>query len=243
MASKDSNKPSPTRVPNIDDTVSKLYTGLSALQQQSKSFQKRDIEQLLKAALGCADSTQKYTPSSDTSSFLHSDDSNDSSRLLIASESDHSDTQSNHSEQSESSGATFTSTTSTLNDSRSVTVMKKLHPSRPLSRWHSLVAANNEEIPIVYHKSMARQFPVKDRTPEQMEMRRRNTEAARVSRAKSKMAEVMMEKEASELGAANTSIKEMIASQLAYANELCKLLDMPKVKLNTFKRVGQDGAK
>uniref|UniRef100_A0A182WX33 eIF-4F 25 kDa subunit n=1 Tax=Anopheles quadriannulatus TaxID=34691 RepID=A0A182WX33_ANOQN len=168
-------------------------------EQQSKSFQKRDIEQLLKAALGCADSTQKYTPSSDTSSFLHSDDSNDSSRLLIASESDHSDTQSNHSEQSESSGTTFTSTTSTLNDSRSVTVMKKLHPSRPLSRWHSLVAANNEEIPIVYHKSMARQFPVKDRTPEQMEMRRRNTEAARVSRAKSKMAEVMMEKEASEL--------------------------------------------
>ncbi|EGK96633.1 AGAP013485-PA [Anopheles gambiae str. PEST] len=221
------------RVPNIDDTVSKLYTGLSALQQQSKNFQKRDIEQLLKAALGCADSTLKYTPSSDTSCFPHSDDSNDSSRLLIASESDHSDTQSNHSEQSES----------TLNNSRGDTIMKKLHPSRPLSRWHSLVAANNEEIPIVYHKSMARQFPIKDRTPEQMEKRRRNTEAARVSRAKTKMAEIMMEKEASELNTANTSIKQMIASQLAYANELCKLLDMPAVELNTFKRVGQDIAK
>ena len=121
--------------------------------------------------------------------------------------------------------------------------MKKLHPSRPLSRWHSLVAANNEEIPIVYHKSMARQFPIKDRTPEQMEKRRRNTEAARVSRAKTKMAEIMMEKEASELNTANTSIKQMIASQLAYANELCKLLDMPAVELNTFKRVGQDIAK
>uniref|UniRef100_A0A6E8WAD8 BZIP domain-containing protein n=1 Tax=Anopheles coluzzii TaxID=1518534 RepID=A0A6E8WAD8_ANOCL len=221
------------RVPNIDDTVSKLYTGLSALQQQSKNFQKRDIEQLLKAALGCADSTLKYTPSSDTSSFPHSDDSNDSSRLLIASESDHSDTQSNHSEQSES----------TLHNSRGDTIMKKLHPSRPLSRWHSLVAANNEEIPIVYHKSMARQFPIKDRTPEQMEKRRRNTEAARVSRAKTKMAEIMMEKEASELNTDNTSIKQMIASQLAYANELCKLLDMPAVELNTFKRVGQDIAK
>uniref|UniRef100_A0A182TKY0 BZIP domain-containing protein n=1 Tax=Anopheles melas TaxID=34690 RepID=A0A182TKY0_9DIPT len=227
------------RVPNIDDTVSKLYTGLSALQQQSKNFQKRDIEQLLKAALGCADSTQKHTPSSDTSSFLHSDDSNDSSRLLIASESNHSDTQSNHSEQSESSGATVNSTAS----SRGVTIMKKLHPSRPLSRWHSLVAANNEEIPIVYHKSMARQFPIKYRTPRQMEKRRRNTEAARVSRAKTRMAEVMMEKEASELDTANRSIKEMIASQLANANELCMLLDMPTVELNTFKRVGQDIAK
>uniref|UniRef100_A0A2Y9D351 BZIP domain-containing protein n=1 Tax=Anopheles merus TaxID=30066 RepID=A0A2Y9D351_ANOME len=232
------HKPSSARIPNIDDTVSKFYTGLSALQQQTKSFQKRDIEQLLKAALGCADSTQKYTPSSDTSSFLHSDDSNDSSRLLIASESDHSDTQSNHSEQSGSSGATFTSTTSTLNDSRPVPTMKKLHPSRPLSRWHALVAVNNEEIPIAYHKSMARQFPVKDRTPEQMEARRRNNDASRVSRAKSRMAEVMMQKEASELDIANTFIKEMIASQLAYANELCKLLDMPSVQLSTFKRMG-----
>uniref|UniRef100_A0A182PDP8 eIF-4F 25 kDa subunit n=1 Tax=Anopheles epiroticus TaxID=199890 RepID=A0A182PDP8_9DIPT len=86
----------------------------------------------------------------------------------------------------------------------------------------------NEEIPVVYHKSMARQFPAKDRTPEQMEMRRRNTEAARISRAKSKMAEMMMEKEATELSTVNTSIKRMIASQLAYANELCALLDIPK---------------
>ncbi|EAU77656.1 AGAP007171-PA [Anopheles gambiae str. PEST] len=232
MASNDSTqKPSSERIPNIDDTVSKFYNGLCTLQQQSKNLQKRDIEQLLKAALGCADSIQKYTPSSDTSSFLHSDDSNDSSQLLIASGSDHS-------EQLESSGETFTSTTSTLNDSRPVPTMKKLHPSRPLSRWHALVAVNNEEIPIAYHKSMARQFPVKDRTPEQMEARRRNNDASRVSRAKSKMAEQMMEKEASELDTANTSIKEMIASQLAYANELCKLLDMPSVQLSTFKRMG-----
>uniref|UniRef100_A0A182SAH8 eIF-4F 25 kDa subunit n=1 Tax=Anopheles maculatus TaxID=74869 RepID=A0A182SAH8_9DIPT len=70
-------------------------------------------------------------------------------------------------------------------------------------------------------------------------MRRRNTEAARISRAKLKMAELLMEKEASELSTANTAFKHMIASQLVYANELRKMLKMSSVEFNYFKRQQQ----
>lgn len=54
---------------------------------------------------------------------------------------------------------------------------------------------------------------VTDRTPQQLDKRHRNNEAARVSRAKSRMAEAVMQKQAAELEAANTSIKKTIASQ------------------------------
>uniref|UniRef100_A0A182YTJ3 BZIP domain-containing protein n=1 Tax=Anopheles stephensi TaxID=30069 RepID=A0A182YTJ3_ANOST len=160
-------------------------------------------------------------------------DSCDSGRLRIAWDADNNETQSNHSEGSESSGAN-----SSINGAQALMQLKSSLEPRPLKRWSAVVTLKNTKIPVVYHKSMARQFPSKERTPEQMEMRRRNTEAARLSRAKMKMAEMMMEKEASELSTANAAIKHKIASQLVYANELRKMLEMSSVELSFFRRVG-----
>uniref|UniRef100_A0A182X8P9 BZIP domain-containing protein n=1 Tax=Anopheles quadriannulatus TaxID=34691 RepID=A0A182X8P9_ANOQN len=226
MASSD-NSNSFAKPLDFDDTAKKFYKALSALQRESNNIQKEDIEKLLRSALGFAAPDAKCTGSlHDTSSFLHSDDN---SRLHTTFESNKdSDTRSNHSEQSAS---TFTSTASTdLQNKRDggVTIMRKLHPSRTLYRWQSKLAGHHEEIPIVYHQNMARQYPATDRTPQQLDKRNRNNEAAPVSRAKSRMAEAVLEKEAEELEAANTSIKKTIASQLAYANELCTMLGHAK---------------
>uniref|UniRef100_A0A182Y8W3 Uncharacterized protein n=1 Tax=Anopheles stephensi TaxID=30069 RepID=A0A182Y8W3_ANOST len=173
------------------------------------------------------------TARSDNSSYFESDDSCDSGRLQLACDGDNSETQSNHSEGSESSGAN-----SSTNGAQMLMQVKSSLEPRPLKRWNAVITLENAQIPIVYHKSMARQYPSKDRTPEQVEICHRNTEAARLSRAKTKLAELMMEKEASELSTANTAIKHMIASQLVYANALRKLLDMSSVELSFFKRVG-----
>uniref|UniRef100_A0A182R162 eIF-4F 25 kDa subunit n=1 Tax=Anopheles farauti TaxID=69004 RepID=A0A182R162_9DIPT len=168
-------------------------------------------------------------------SYLDSGDSGDEdNRLQIAWEGETSETQSNHSEGSESSGTASSSSA----PPSSAMVAANTIVRHPLSRWNALITLQNREIPVVYHKNMARTFPGTARTPEQLEMRRRNTEAARISRAKAKMAEMLMEKEAADLGATNEAVKRMVAAQLVYANALCRLLELPPMKLNTFKRIG-----
>ncbi|XP_049298394.1 uncharacterized protein LOC125771633 [Anopheles funestus] len=180
--------------------------------KQSKPSQNRDID-----VISSMTTNRKTSTLSDNSSYLESDDSCDSGRLQIA----------------------WSGTNSTSNDAQSMMFYSNSLRSHPLKRYNALISMTDAKIPIVYHKSMARQFPTIERTPEQMEMRRRNTEAARVSRSKMKMAELLMQQEANELSTANTTHKQMIASQLVYANTLSKLLDMQPVELKFVERVGR----
>ncbi|XP_050075452.1 uncharacterized protein LOC126562898 [Anopheles maculipalpis] len=216
-----------------EDTVPILNIGKPLQLKQSKARQNIGMEMLSKKLQHSTTTTRSSTARSDSSSYMDSEDSCDSSRLQIAWDADNNETQSNHSERSESSDAN-----SFNYDTQALMHLKSSLETRPLKRWGAAVTLQNGKIPLFYHKSMARQFPTKERTPEQMEMRRRNTEAARLSRAKMKMAELMMEKEATELSTENTGIKQMIASQLVYANELRKLLNKSSIEFNYFKRVG-----
>uniref|UniRef100_A0A182MQH8 Uncharacterized protein n=1 Tax=Anopheles culicifacies TaxID=139723 RepID=A0A182MQH8_9DIPT len=117
----------------------------------------------------------------------------------------------------------------TNNDDQSISLLK--NSTDPLKRYNALLELTDAKIPVVYNKRMVRKFPTKDRTPEEVEMRRRYTESNQIFRSRIKMAEHLMEKEANELSTANTAHKHMIASQLVYANELSKLLDMRPVDL------------
>ncbi|XP_050075517.1 uncharacterized protein LOC126562954 [Anopheles maculipalpis] len=201
-----------------EDTVPILNIGKPLQLKQSKASQNIGMEMLSKKLQHSTTTTRSSTARSDSSSFMDSEDSCDGSRLQIAFNSRKSNS-SNY-------------------DTQALMHLKSSLEPRPLKRWGAEVTLQNGKIPLFYYKSMARQFPTKERTPEQMEMRRRNTEAARLSRAKMKMAELMMEKEATELSTENTGIKQMIASQLVYANELRKLLNKSSIELNYFKRVG-----
>ncbi|XP_053665560.1 uncharacterized protein LOC128714708 [Anopheles marshallii] len=225
-ASRKSAKPQ-----EAEDTATSFTVGNPLQLKQSKASQNREIEARMDDVLSWTKKNRKSAAWSDNSSYLESDDSCDSNRLQIAWNGDNNETQSNHSEGSESSGST--------NDTQSMLHFKNSLQSHPLKRYNAVITMTEAKIPLIYHKSMARQFPSKQRTPEQMEMRRRNTEAARVSRAKMKMAELLMQKEANELSTANLTHKQMIASQLVYANALSKLLDMQSVDLKFFERVGQ----
>ncbi|XP_052898096.1 uncharacterized protein LOC128304894 [Anopheles moucheti] len=222
------------KLQKAEDTASSFTVGKPLQLKQTKASQNGEIEERMDDVLSWTKTNRKSAAWSDNSSYLESDDSCDSSRLQIVWNGDNQETQSNHSEGSESSGSN-----STNNDTRSILHFKNSLQTHPLKRYNAAITSAEAKISLIYHKSMARQFPTKERTPEQMEMRRRNTEAARVSRAKMKMAELLMQKEANELSTTNATHKQMIASQLVYANELSKLLDNQSVELKFFERVGQ----
>ncbi|XP_058065721.1 uncharacterized protein LOC131215350 [Anopheles bellator] len=99
----------------------------------------------------------------------------------------------------------------------------------------ALVATSLGEMSLVYHGNMARKFPgLENRTPEQQKQRQRNTEAARISRAKTKLLEQLVEKETQEVSTTNTRSKRMVAAQLVYVNTLADLLDLPRIRLKAF---------
>lgn len=86
------------------------------------------------------------------------------------------------------------------------------------------------QIPVVYHKNMARQFPeTHGKTEQQKIQRKKNTEAARQSRAKAKMLETIVESECRQAATENVNAKRMIATQRAYANTLLKLMGHEEV--------------
>ncbi|XP_063702354.1 uncharacterized protein LOC134832300 [Culicoides brevitarsis] len=89
-------------------------------------------------------------------------------------------------------------------------------------------------IPVVYHKNMARQFPeAQGKTAQQKIQRKKNTEAARQSRAKAKILETIVESECRQAATENVNAKRMIATQRAYANTLLKLLAQDEVDWTT----------
>ncbi|XP_052898473.1 uncharacterized protein LOC128305180 [Anopheles moucheti] len=210
-----------------DTSTSFTISNLLQLKQTNAS-QNGEIEARMDNVLSWTGKDRKPAVWSDNSGYSESDDSCDSRRQDIVWTGDNHETQSNHSD-------------STNNDTRSILRFENSLQTNPLKRYNAAItdAEARDKISLFYHKSMARQFPTKERTPEQMEMRRRNTEAARVSRTKVKMAELLMQDEANELSTTNAFYKQMIASQLVYANELSKRLDMRAVELNIFERVGR----
>ncbi|XP_052898476.1 uncharacterized protein LOC128305184 [Anopheles moucheti] len=218
-----------------DTSTSFTISNLLQLKQTNAS-QNGEIEARMDNVLSWTGKDRKPAVWSDNSGYSESDDSCDSRRQDIVWTGDNHETQSNHSDGSGSSGSN-----STNNDTRSILRFENSLQTNPLKRYNAAItdAEARDKISLFYHKSMARQFPTKERTPEQMEMRRRNTEAARVSRTKVKMAELLMQDEANELSTTNAFYKQMIASQLVYANELSKRLDMRAVELNIFERVGR----
>lgn len=85
-------------------------------------------------------------------------------------------------------------------------------------------------IPVVYHRNMAREFPgTETRTPEQQIQRKRNTEAARQSRAKAKVLEQLVENESKEAHFENVNSKRILAAQHTYANLLLKQMNKEEV--------------
>ncbi|XP_052898471.1 uncharacterized protein LOC128305178 [Anopheles moucheti] len=210
-----------------DTSTSFTISNLLQLKQTNTS-QNGEIEARMDNVLSWTGKDRKPAVWSDNSGYSESDDSCDSRRQDIVWTGDNHETQSNHSD-------------STNNDTRSILHFNNSLQTNPLKRYNAAItdAEARDKISLFYHKSMARQHPAKERTPEQMEMRRRNTEAARVSRTKAKMAELLMQDEANELSTTNAFYKQMIASQLVYANELSKRLDMRAVELNIFERVGR----
>ncbi|XP_050094127.1 uncharacterized protein LOC126576869 [Anopheles aquasalis] len=99
------------------------------------------------------------------------------------------------------------------------------------------------KIPIVYHRNMARTFPGHDtRTPEQQRQRQRNTEAARISRAKTKLLEQLMEKEMRDVAAINANRKRMVATQREYVNRLANLLHLPRSTMKMYEKQLADEA-
>lgn len=86
------------------------------------------------------------------------------------------------------------------------------------------------QLPVVYHKNMARQFPeAHGKTEQQKLQRKKNTEAARQSRAKAKILETIVESECRQAATENVNAKRMIATQRAYANTLLQMLGNEEV--------------
>jgi hypothetical protein len=89
-------------------------------------------------------------------------------------------------------------------------------------------------LPFKYHKNMARHFPnSKVRTPEEQQLRQKNTEAARLSRIKSKIMESMMDTDIKKNLQENFNSKRTIASQRIYANMLLEILGRETVDWST----------
>ncbi|XP_053674298.1 uncharacterized protein LOC128724601 [Anopheles nili] len=191
-----------------------------------------EVEQCQKRASARLSDKQKISPIP-----VDSDDSDDDGRLQIAWEEEQNTTQSTHSEESQSTETS--STRSSIGKSIQDTILKdlQLYNRSPLNRWSSMITLQNHQLPIIFHKNMARNYPTVNRTPEQLETRRRNTEAARISRAKTKMAQRMMEKEAEELSVTNSAVKRVVAARLVYVNAINKLLNFPQIQLSSFKDI------
>uniref|UniRef100_A0A182IX64 BZIP domain-containing protein n=1 Tax=Anopheles atroparvus TaxID=41427 RepID=A0A182IX64_ANOAO len=192
------------------------------------------------AAAAAHRAENSYSPDANTTTTSE-DTSADGSRLQIAWESEHSETLSHQSECSESSETMVSSSVASRASSGSSGKKTKLPRTiigrrSATRRWTNLLASQNVEIPMVYHRNMARQFPAHERTPAQLEQRRRNTVAARLSRAKMKMAEILMEQEQEDVNAENISVKRAVAAKLVYANALRSLLELPSIQLTDFNR-------
>jgi hypothetical protein len=79
--------------------------------------------------------------------------------------------------------------------------------------------------PYKYHGNMARSFPIrKHRTPEEQLLRQRNTEAARLSRIRTKIMESQMDADIIRIQGENLNSKRKIAAQRVYANMLLEVL-------------------
>lgn len=90
------------------------------------------------------------------------------------------------------------------------------------------------QIPMVYHKNMAREFPeAHGKTEQQKLQRKKNTEAARQSRAKAKVLETIVESECRQAATENINAKRMIATQRSYANTLLQLIGTDEVDWST----------
>jgi hypothetical protein len=89
----------------------------------------------------------------------------------------------------------------------------------------ALQSTRRASLPFKYHKNMARHFPnSKVRTPEEQRLRQKNTEAARLSRIKSKIMETVMDSDIKKNLRENFSSKRTVAAQHVYANMLLEIL-------------------
>lgn len=88
------------------------------------------------------------------------------------------------------------------------------------------------EVDLTYHENMARSFSTEERTPEQRMRRLRNTQAARVSRAKTRAVRDLLEKECTEATEKNTNYKTLVAQKRVYIGALLKLLGLPAKDLS-----------
>uniref|UniRef100_A0A182J3P1 Uncharacterized protein n=1 Tax=Anopheles atroparvus TaxID=41427 RepID=A0A182J3P1_ANOAO len=110
----------------------------------------------------------------------------------------------------------------------------RFHPYEFRKRQHganidALNLTGPVEVDLKYHKNMARSFgsSKEDSTPEQQKRRIRNTEAARISRAKARAISGLLEKESTEAAETNLQRKVLVAQKRVYIAGLLKLLGMP----------------
>lgn len=99
------------------------------------------------------------------------------------------------------------------------------------------------DLPIPYHKNMARHFPGADqRTPEQQALREKNTEAARSSRAKAKATNTKGIDEYINATTKSMNYKKTLACEMVYCNELLKHLGRPTMDWQYVWECFQSGA-
>uniref|UniRef100_A0A182QTB8 BZIP domain-containing protein n=1 Tax=Anopheles farauti TaxID=69004 RepID=A0A182QTB8_9DIPT len=84
------------------------------------------------------------------------------------------------------------------------------------------------EVELTYNKNMVRTRSSQCSTPEEKKRRLQNTYAARLSRAKTRTLQMMLEKEHNEEAAHNQSLKRSVAAQKTYVGMLQQLLGMQK---------------
>lgn len=99
------------------------------------------------------------------------------------------------------------------------------------------------DLPIPYHKNMARHFPGADqRTPEQQALREKNTEAARSSRAKAKATNTKGIDEYINATTKSLNYKKTLSCEMVYCNELLKHLGRPTMDWQYVWECFQSGA-
>lgn len=137
-------------------------------------------------------------------------------------------------EDSDSSGELFIDEhNSSLSDDETLKNVEKPSAKRalkfpPRSRGLGLDALpyTIKDVPVIYHKNMARQFPnTIVRSIEEQIVRDKNTEAARHSRAKSKVIFKLIRTDADDTTIENVNGKRTVAAQRNYANLLLKVLE------------------
>ncbi|XP_062535283.1 uncharacterized protein LOC134204485 [Armigeres subalbatus] len=84
-------------------------------------------------------------------------------------------------------------------------------------------------VPVKYNQKMARSFPDRGRSERDQVRRARNTVSARESRAKLRMMNDLLQKQANEARKVNTVGKINLAALLSYSNDLLDLLNLPTV--------------